>query len=277
MTAVTFPAEIGGDGSTVSDDSNASTGLANGGHRTRFVPALAQLVQIAAFMVPVAQNALNAPGTSATSVSSLTVGIGSRSLTLAQTGKTFAVGQWVQIADTAAPQTNWMHGAITAFNAGTGAMTVQVAMAAGSGTLSSWAVNPASPVSPFLSVAPNGSLLLSGAAGLLGYTAGAGATIVQPTSLATAVTVTGGRPTWRVTTFAGSIAAGASATFVVNNSLITSDVIVSAQGVGINTGILVEVFHAGGGACTVVLTNRTGGSLGGPFSLNFALTRVSTS
>lgn len=276
MASTTFPPAIGGDGSTVSDDSNAFTGLANGGHRTRFVPALGQLVNIANFMVPIAQNALNAAGTSATSFSSMTIGTGAKSLTLNQTGKTFAVGQWVQIADQTAPHDNWMHGAITGFNAGIGTMTVNVRIAAGSGTLTGWAVHPASPMSPFLSVDLNGSLLLNGTVGLLGYGAGSGASVTQLTSLTTAVTVTGGRPTWRVTTFSGSIGAGASATFVVNNSLITSGTMVLAQGVGINTGILVEVFHSGAGACTVVLTNRTGGSIGGPFSLNFALQRMST-
>jgi hypothetical protein len=47
MSSVTFPTTLGGDGSTVTDDDNASTGLANGGHRTRFVPALAQTVVMA--------------------------------------------------------------------------------------------------------------------------------------------------------------------------------------------------------------------------------------
>lgn len=47
MSSVFFDPAVGGDGSTVSDDSNPSTGLANGGHRTRFVAALAQVVAIA--------------------------------------------------------------------------------------------------------------------------------------------------------------------------------------------------------------------------------------
>lgn len=57
MSSVTFPINIGGDGSTVTDDSNASTGLANGGHRTRFVPALSQIVNIASTFVANASNA----------------------------------------------------------------------------------------------------------------------------------------------------------------------------------------------------------------------------
>jgi hypothetical protein len=47
MAAATFPAALGGDGLTYTDDSDPSTGLANGGHRTRFVPALAGAVAMA--------------------------------------------------------------------------------------------------------------------------------------------------------------------------------------------------------------------------------------
>lgn len=47
MAQVTFLTTVGGDGTTVSDDANPTTGLANGGHRTRFVPALAQVVAVA--------------------------------------------------------------------------------------------------------------------------------------------------------------------------------------------------------------------------------------
>ena len=56
MASVTFPIPLGGDGSTVTDDSNVSTGLANGGHRTRFVPALSQMVNIASTFVNAAAN-----------------------------------------------------------------------------------------------------------------------------------------------------------------------------------------------------------------------------
>lgn len=98
-----------------------------------------------------AASALNAPGTSATSTTSLIVGPGSRSLTLAQTGKAFAIGQQVRIADTADAATNWMQGIITAFNSGTGAMTVAVAASAGTGTISAWTVSLAG----FASTDPN--------------------------------------------------------------------------------------------------------------------------
>lgn len=40
MASVTFPEKFGGDGKTYTDDASPDTGLANGGHRTRFVPCL---------------------------------------------------------------------------------------------------------------------------------------------------------------------------------------------------------------------------------------------
>lgn len=170
MASVTFPPALGGDGSTVTDDANTSTGLANGGHRTRFVAALAQAVAVMSGAVSQAAasaaaalasknnaatseanaatsatTALNAPGTQATSSTTIAVATGSVSLTLGQTGKAFVVGQWVAITDTGTPG-RWLAGQITAFNAGTGAMTVAVIQANGTGSASSWAVVPTPPV-----------------------------------------------------------------------------------------------------------------------------------
>lgn len=45
--SVTFLESVGGDGSTVTDGANPTTGLANGGHRKHFVPALSQVVAVA--------------------------------------------------------------------------------------------------------------------------------------------------------------------------------------------------------------------------------------
>jgi hypothetical protein len=87
-----------------------------------------------------ATSALNAPGTNATSTTSLAVGTGAKSLTI-QTDKSFTVGQAVVIADTAAPGTNWMWGQITAYTSGTGALTVQVSDIGGSGTKTAWTIS----------------------------------------------------------------------------------------------------------------------------------------
>ena len=92
-----------------------------------------------------AASAVTSPATQATSTTSMSISSGSKAFTLAQTGKNFVVGQWVAITDLASPSTNWMNGAITAFNSGTGVITVNVSVIAGSGTFSSWAVSQSSP------------------------------------------------------------------------------------------------------------------------------------
>jgi hypothetical protein len=149
---VTFPPAVGGDGSTVTDDSNATTGLANGGFRTRLLPMFTQIINIALNILSSANNAatsatsaaasaataLNAPGTAATSTTSLTLGLGNQTFTV-QTGKLFAVGQFVTISQTAAP-TNLMYGVVTAYNSSTGSMTVNVLQFAGSGTAAAWSI-----------------------------------------------------------------------------------------------------------------------------------------
>jgi hypothetical protein len=98
--------------------------------------ATAQAVAAAAS----AASAVNAPGTSATSTASLTIGTGARSPDLVQAGKAFSLGQNVVIASTASPS-NRMTGIITAFNSGTGAMTVNVTYTEGSGTFAAWTVS----------------------------------------------------------------------------------------------------------------------------------------
>ena len=70
MASVTFLSSVGGDNSTVTDDSNGTTGLANGGHRLRFVPALAQIVAVASFIVTQATNAAASASSASSSASS---------------------------------------------------------------------------------------------------------------------------------------------------------------------------------------------------------------
>lgn len=89
--------------------------------------------------------AVNGASTTATSTTSLAIGAGAKSLTLAQAGKAFTVGQWVYLADSAVPNSRWMHGTITAYNGVTGAMTVSVSRFAGTGSFAAWLVMPATP------------------------------------------------------------------------------------------------------------------------------------
>lgn len=76
---------------------------------------------------------------SATSSTSLSISTGSKSLTI-ETGKSFAIGQPVLIASTANPA-HWMHGQVTAYDSGTGALTVTVGTISGSGTVAAWSVS----------------------------------------------------------------------------------------------------------------------------------------
>lgn len=50
MASVTFDPAIGGDGLVVTDNNDPATGLGNGGHRVRFVPALNNIVGIGNFV-----------------------------------------------------------------------------------------------------------------------------------------------------------------------------------------------------------------------------------
>lgn len=94
-----------------------------------------------------AATALNAPGTSATSTTSLTLSAEVKSLTLTQTGKTFAVGQYVSITSTSNPDLQWMTGGITSYNSVTGHMSVNVTRFEGIGSNTSWTVTLSAPAS----------------------------------------------------------------------------------------------------------------------------------
>ena len=131
--SVTFPVNLGGDGSTVTDDDNATTGLGNGGHRLRFVPAMGQTIAIANVLTQ--RLAANSDTTS----SSVAIGTGSKSFTTAKF-YTWAVGMWVTITSGANPA-NYMFGQVTAYTASTGALVIDVDSVGGSGTYSDWTVD----------------------------------------------------------------------------------------------------------------------------------------
>lgn len=143
---VTFPPELGGDGKTYSSGSDPNTGMGAGGHRKRFLPALGNIIQIGLKVIEWAQlamaaaaSAVNAPGTSATSVSALVIGTGDKTFTV-QPGKQFSVAQTVVIGRTA--DANYqMVGIIKAHNIDTGVMTVNVTTTLGTGTFAAWTVS----------------------------------------------------------------------------------------------------------------------------------------
>lgn len=86
-----------------------------------------------------AQTAVLSPGTSASSVTSLLISTGSKTLTI-QTGKAYGVGQFVVLASTSAP-TNYMIGQIAAHNSSTGSLTINVTSIGGGGTYAAWTLN----------------------------------------------------------------------------------------------------------------------------------------
>lgn len=83
--------------------------------------------------------ATGAPGTNATSTTSLTVGLGSKSLTV-EASKLFVVGMTVTIASTASP-TNAMSGQVASYDTVTGELVVNVQNFSGSGTISAWTIS----------------------------------------------------------------------------------------------------------------------------------------
>ena len=167
MASVTFTPATGGNGSTVDDTPSTTTGLAAGGFRTRLVPAFTNIVNTAQMAVTKAgeasssaaaalssaSSAAMSPSTNASSATSLTIGLGSKSLTI-ETGKNFVVGMYIAIASSAAP-VNTMYGQVTSYTSGTGALVVNVTQANGSGTIAAWSVSLSGPAAAALvSVTP---------------------------------------------------------------------------------------------------------------------------
>ena len=74
-----------------------------------------------------------------TSTSSVAIGTGSKTFTVADSGKPYTVGTPLRIADAAAPATNWIDGIVTSYSGTT--LVVNAVAYAGSGTIASWNIN----------------------------------------------------------------------------------------------------------------------------------------
>lgn len=124
----------------------------------QFAAAAANVYANAQEAVAAAQTAILAPGTHATSATSLTIGTGSKVLSI-QTGKQFSVGQFVIVASTVGPQ-NYLFGQITAHDSVSGSMTVNAVSVGGSGTFASWTVSLTSPwnAAAQISFSPSGGV-----------------------------------------------------------------------------------------------------------------------
>jgi hypothetical protein len=108
------------------------------------VPCFTNQVAIANYVVNTATSVLGGATTNSTSTTSLSIATGSKSLTLAESGKAYTVGQYVIIASTASP-TNYMVGQVTSFS-GT-SLVVNVTVINGSGTIAAWSISVTAVVS----------------------------------------------------------------------------------------------------------------------------------
>ena len=126
--------------------------------------------------------------------------------------------------------------------------------------------------------APNrfvGETLVIGAAGL-GYGTGAGGTVTQATSKATAVTLN--KPTGQITMTADSLAAGASISFQFNNSLISAvdTLIVNIVWSAVSPPNYIVRAGVGVGAANIILKNDSAGALAEAVQINFAIIKGAT-
>lgn len=106
-----------------------------------------------------ALTAVNAPGTSATSTTSLAIQTtvpATVSLTI-QAGKSLQAGMMIMMASTASPE-NWESGPIVSYNSGTGALVFTAAYSQGIGTFAAWTVSLAPPVMSTVSNAVRASI-----------------------------------------------------------------------------------------------------------------------
>lgn len=88
-----------------------------------------------------AQAALLAPGTSASSTTSILIGTGSKTFTI-ETGKLFVEGMTLK-ADSAG---NWIIGTVISYNSGTGELILNANTISGTGTYSNWIMSVSAPI-----------------------------------------------------------------------------------------------------------------------------------
>lgn len=145
--------------------------------------------------------ALTASAHTGTSTNSLTIGTGSRSMTT-QTGKAWIVGGHLYVINSASVA-NYMVGQITAYNAGTGALTIDVSTTGGSGTASTWALALATPPGTITG-------LSGGSVGAVPYQSGVGTTAMLAAGTADHVLQSNGAgaPSWTGTPKVGGFRGG---------------------------------------------------------------------
>jgi hypothetical protein len=111
---------------------------------------------------------------------------------------------------------------------------------------------------------------------VFGYATGAGGVVTQATNKATAVTLN--KLTGEITMSAGALAAGAIATFVLNNSTVAAgDMIVTSHHSGGTVGpYLINGRVTGAGTASVAVRNTSAASLSEAIVIKFAVIRGTT-
>jgi len=120
------------------------TGAVFSAKTAAFLEALERLPAELNAFGPDLVNAAAASAPVATSTTTLLISMGAKTLTV-EPGKQFAGGQYVILADAAAPTTNYMTAQVIAYNFTTGVLDVTVRAVWGSGTKSAWFVSLSAP------------------------------------------------------------------------------------------------------------------------------------
>lgn len=123
----------------------------------------------------------------------------------------------------------------------------------------------------------NGSLLLTSGTGALGYGTGSGGNVTQLTSKSTAVTLN--KPTGVITMNNAALAAGASVTFLLNNTLLAfhDRLVVNAVWAAVNPqSYRVECAGVWTGVGAIRITNITAGSLSEAIDIDFSILKGAT-
>lgn len=117
-----------------------------------------------------------------------------------------------------------------------------------------------------------GNLTLS--AGAMGYGTGAGGTVTQVTSKATAVTLN--KPSGTVTMHNAALAAGASVLFMLNNTFFGSNDVAVLTGMSWSIFYRVETANSGTGSIGIRVTNTDSVSRSDPLVIGFAIIKGAT-
>jgi len=123
----------------------------------------------------------------------------------------------------------------------------------------------------------SGNVLVTNVAGL-GYGTGSGGTVTQATSKSTGVTLN--KPAGQITMNNAALAGGATATFRLDNSLLSAQDVLTVSLASADpsaTSYQAWVNYTAGGAAYISLKNVSGGSRSEAIVINFALIKVATS